>query len=325
MFTSESYGEGDVIGVGINTLKGEVFFTKNGSLCKLVREQNSGYAYKLSKLNGFYPSVCTDTGSTIFSLNFGQKKFEFGLEKHVITEANKFFESINKIEVSKESIYDIVSNYLFLNGSHDTLTELEKGLKLGRSEHILLLQKKLKEEADNYTQKRLTQRLNSLPSDINCPPSHATAREGSLTAVTRSIFGNFGSSIKKFFKKESNKKECDKIWEELMRHNQPSEKLMDETGFAERSQIRLEIIKNNIEEAQKLFKAIFKNSNNHNRGIIAIFKVLEFLKIHKEGNLAKSLNYAKENLNGDIKNQKIKYIDKEMKIETFEVRVDPLS
>ena len=304
------------MGLGISAIRNEVFFTKNGSICSksLFSE---GPKLKLPQISNFFPTVCSDTGPISISFNSGQKPFKFDYAAFLVKEANRCFCEINKVEVDKNTIFYIVSAFLYLNGHHDTLISLQDVHRLDKARLIEALHKQ--------------RRLRSTAPCKSASIMQAVATENdkredaeSAEASSRSRFiSSIGCSLRSFFKKPSLKRDGDKPWVETMEEKQRVEvQTSDSTAFFERSRIRRHLLNNRVAEARELFKSIFGQTakSEKNEHFFVLFLVLEFLALFQK-NQQDSLLFAKRQFVGDTKNKKLTFIGSDNKPQSFEVKV----
>src|SRR3990167_6222641 len=78
LFAVNSFKEGDVIGIGVNLLKKELFFTVNGAFINKI--------VQLSSLNKYYPTVSFNSMFVKLRMNFGTEPFYFNYEMYVQSE-----------------------------------------------------------------------------------------------------------------------------------------------------------------------------------------------------------------------------------------------
>ncbi|UKJ88183.1 hypothetical protein MACJ_000627 [Theileria orientalis] len=106
-----SYGKGDVIGCGINYLKQNYFFTKNGSFLG-----NAGSLFHIDN----YPTVGLNSYGESVKFNFNGP-FKFNIEEYFRKILSTEREEINATPVSKDITNGIVKYYLLHRGYSRTL------------------------------------------------------------------------------------------------------------------------------------------------------------------------------------------------------------
>lgn len=246
------------------------------------------------------------------SINFGQSDFKFDIDRYLIDEANKTFDSINKADVSKKCVFDVVSFYLYLNGHHGALVSLEASKAAERSPTIQNFQR---------TSVLAPTSLNSHSSRV-CTPLQRSPDSEDKKAVMLGKEKSFFSALKKLFIKPSTSNE--EMWEDYQESSptlmQPGAELSDDTAFLERSMIRKGLIKGKLEEVRNLLCQISPRMYSNHLGIQAMFLSLEFLSIFKSDSM-KSLVFAKEHFTSQLQSQKVQYIDSSKKVQYFELKV----
>lgn len=256
----------------------------------------------------FYPIVCTDTVGVKFEVNFGQDNFRFDIDQYLITEANKTFDAINRVDIPKNTLFDIVSYYLYLHGHHGALVSLESSYASERSPTIESLKKNgpLSSVFFGSSESNKVKLTNSSPTDdkrVFMPEKDKS----------------FLSALKKLFNKSASSSEY--INEDDQKANiQKTSDLSDETAFIERSMIRKAIIRGKLEEAKNLLGFISPTIFNSHLGMQAMFLSLEFIRLYEKDH-SKSLIFAKQNFSCELKCQKIQYLDSSKKVQHFELRV----
>ena len=268
-------------------------------------------------MSTFFPTVCSDSSPISFSLNSGQTPFKFDFEGYLVREANRCFSEINKVEVDKSSLFHIVSAYLYVNGHHDTLINLQGVHKLDKPRLIETLAKQgMGCSAGSSKSMSITQAIASESERKEDPEkTEAGGRSG--------IIGSIGSSLKSLFKKQSPKKDSEQSWSDTMDEKPRFAPLTsDPTAFFERSRIRRHVLNNRITEARELFKSIFGavHRSDKTAHFFVVFQVLEFLALFQKSQ-QDSLVFAKQVFVGEIKNSKLSFVDQENKPQTFEVKV----
>lgn len=95
-----TFTSGDVIGCGVNFMKGSAFFTKNGVF--------QGNAFRDLRDIKVYPSVGMKRPHAHLSVNFGQRPFMFDIDRMVSHERQSIIEEINAADVS--NLHPILNN-----------------------------------------------------------------------------------------------------------------------------------------------------------------------------------------------------------------------
>ena len=72
-----------------------------------------------------YPTVAVDCLIDQLEVNFGNTPFKFDFRSYAISEIDKTFESINKVEIERQATLELIMSYLYINGNYATLTSLE--------------------------------------------------------------------------------------------------------------------------------------------------------------------------------------------------------
>lgn len=261
----------------------------------------------------FYPIVCTDTPGVTFEFNFGQQEFKFNLDNHLVNEANKIFEAINKVEIQKSTVFNLLSLYLYTNGHHDALISLEASLNLERSHLIADLKK---QNTSNTSSIKLNLEGSQKLPEISKPSSDSRAFKPEKTS-------SFMSSLKKLFHKQEGKtqgQETSMMEDKPGTSSEPQFLVSDETAFLERSMIKKAIVSKKLDQARNLFTSIFPTLYSNHLGIQAMFVCLEFLNLYQQDYL-KCLHFAKESFTPSLKMQKIQYLDFDKKVQSFELKV----
>lgn len=114
-----TFTSGDVIGCGVNFMKGCAFFTKNGVF--------QGNAFRDLRDVKVYPSVGMKRPHAHLSVNFGQRPFMFDIDRMVSRERQSIIDEVNAADVSNlhptlnkdELCKALVAQYL----SHDGYVE----------------------------------------------------------------------------------------------------------------------------------------------------------------------------------------------------------
>ena len=264
-------------------------------------------------MNSFYPTVCTDSIGMVLRFNLGQEKFKFGLEDYFAKEVNKIFVEINKIDISKNSLHDLVSTFLYLNGHHSALVSLESSRNLDRSPAIKLLKRTQSSNSSSITPQSQLSLLSSISENTSQEDRRAFMPEKG---------GSFLSALKKLFKQTSKKGAIDDTIEEKSPQGMsPSLQLSEESAFLERSSIKREIVSSNFVEAENIFSSMFPGLYKTHLGIQALFACLKFLNIFKNSSNS-ALIFAKENFRKDLLSEKIQYQDADKKTHQFELKVN---
>ncbi|KAJ6231103.1 ran-binding protein 9/10 [Anaeramoeba flamelloides] len=118
-YLSEGYTTGDKIGVCYNLLKQQLFFVKNGEKLKIVQ----GVEFK-KKIP--YPILGMRSPTNSVSTNFGDSPFLFDLDAYFLTEKKEYFERINKMQIKKNLMFDLVLSHLKFKANYKTYVVLLK-------------------------------------------------------------------------------------------------------------------------------------------------------------------------------------------------------
>lgn len=262
-------------------------------------------------MNKFYPTACSDFTGVTFSFNLGQEKFKFNIDDHFNKEVNKIFAEINKTEVPKTALVDLVSAYLYVNGHHGSLISFEAFRNFERSPMVKLLKKQPSGPFNaSATPHPSSQSFSSLANTSVPRESRAFAPEKE---------GSFLTALKKLFHKTSKSDLPNGTIEEKDPKLSVSPELSEESGFLERSSIRREIVFGRIEEAENIFSSVFPSLYKNHLGVQALFTCLTFLKVFQKDETS-ALLFAKENFRKELLCQKIQYFDAAKKAHSFELR-----
>lgn len=104
---------GDVIGLGINIVTGEVYCTKNGSfLCIIFKHVFQDYFNEDEPL---YPVVAM-SGKGCVTINFGNRPFRFQFEDRLKSLKDTREEQRRSVLVTEETVEQLVKDYLLYRG-----------------------------------------------------------------------------------------------------------------------------------------------------------------------------------------------------------------
>lgn len=269
-------------------------------------------------MSNFFPTICSDTGPISICFNSGQKPFKFDYTAFLAREANRCFCEINKVEVDKSAVFYIVSAYLYINGHHDTLINLQDMHKLDKARLIEALSRSRRHHSPAPSKSA------SIMQEIATENERREESEMTASSSRSSIISSIGSSLKNLFKKPNSKREGDKASIETMEEKQRFEaQTSDSTAFFERSRIRRHLLNNRINEARELFKSIFGHTDKSEKTehFLVVFLVLEFLTLFQK-NQQDSLLFAKRHFVGDTKYKRLRFIGPDNKPQSFEVKVN---
>ena len=325
-FSIEKYKSGDCVGLGINILKGELFFTKNGRMAKSFIE--------VAKMASVFPMVCCILRSTSFRVNFGQKPFLFNLRSYFSAESNKILRSILNIKLDKAEIAKVIGSYLYLNGCGKTLAYFEEQSVLNREETISRLNQipvtiKFSKTKSAISSTRSVTEIEgpSLGKTVSVSTASSTS-QGTPQPASSGVFKDFRKKLKSFFSGDSSdspkKDRADTATESSLKKTgshmsdcleSPGGKVLqvpetlcftDETAFMERARIKQDMLRNEIEKAEMTFQTFFKDLYDSHSGIRALFKALQFVKLFNE-QPSRCVEYAKANITADLKGEKIEF------------------
>ena len=104
LFELQPFGAGDTVGMGINFIKSELFFTANGALYPKV--------VQLVRLRDYFATVSLDSLATHLELNFGKAPFRFDFEGFFQLEVAAVLEAIVGCEADRSLVQKAVQDYL---------------------------------------------------------------------------------------------------------------------------------------------------------------------------------------------------------------------
>ncbi len=164
LFDLYPFGPGDTVGMGINFIKHELFYTINGSFYPKI--------VQLKKLMEYFPTVSLDGPATELQVNFGRSPFKFDLESFFHLEVAAVVEAIVAVEVDRGSLLRMVQDHLHKNALKNTY------LAFSRHFGLPLLDFTRLEPLASHSAKR---RLSSQPAD-GCPAplAHTAERAAGL-------------------------------------------------------------------------------------------------------------------------------------------------
>lgn len=324
----EHYLSGDIVGLGVNILKGQIFFTKNGKL--------SNHVISVPLMASVYPMVCCMQMSTAFKVNFGKTPFKFELKGYFGRECNKVIQNILSLSVKKEEVSKLIASYLYLNGCQKSLAYFEELSRVQREDTLQRL-KQVPSIHSMFRTKSLNSSVKSLSSTDEVPNLNkttsgpaGTTTPAQLTTASEGLFKGFRKKLKSFFstdaadspKKDkdpgdgstegSTHKSTSQVFDAM---ESPSSQIWqaietlsysDETAFIERTRIKQHLLKNDIHAAELTCQTSFKALYDTHSGIRALFKALQFIQLFQECP-RQSVEYAKANFTPELQKEKIEF------------------
>lgn len=313
------YGEGDTIGIGVNYLTNQLFFTKNGEIGRILTLIIGGLL-PISSLFKCFPTLSTDVTGVKIRFNFGETPFKFNHRNFFLNDVNNVFAKINKKSVERSQIMFIVCLYLYILGNGGTLLSLESTHKISRSELIRSIKRVKVVHSENISPlKTPTPKL----KESSMEDEHSTEDK---SAGKKGTFSEMKSTFKKFFMKDP--KTPTKLEEKSSKSTECGDSptqvqilpLSDETAFMERSNIRRMILAERYLEAESVLSMMFPRMYKEQLQLQALLKSLHFLKLFKQDQ-GKALTFAKEVFTTEIKSQRLRYIDTSNKLIFIDVKV----
>jgi Ran-binding protein 9/10 len=122
------FEDGDIIGCGMNYIKKEIFFTKNGKYL------GPGFLNISKKL---YPTISTNVKGYAIKIEF--EDFKFNILELIKQETSKISGEIEASYIPHDCLNELIQDYLYFNGFQKTLSKFE---------NTSMLKKKLENEQD---------------------------------------------------------------------------------------------------------------------------------------------------------------------------------
>lgn len=265
-------------------------------------------------MSEFYPSFSMGAMTGKVRSNFGSVPFKFDFMKYAVSQVDKTFQEINRAEIEKKQLIDLIMSVLYVNGNSSTLLSLETLFESDRPSIMKNLKRCRKPLAPKPMDDLASRSTSSatITEDLSSPDKTKPSRVNSLTHSLKRLFSKDSPPAKKA-PETGNTKASEGLGSKI--------ELSDETGFLERGSIRKEIITGKISEAENTFSFIFAQLYDSSKAIQAIFKVLRFLQLFQVDQ-TESLIFAKEHFSGPLKLERIQFIGASRKVEYLEVKVD---
>ena len=317
LFAVDGFKEGDVVGIGVNLFKKELFFTLNGAFINKI--------VQLSNLNSYYPTVSFNSMFAKMRLNFGTEPFYFNFEMYVQSELAGLIQEVDAEKVDVQDARLMVQQYMLQNGlSKSYLAVSEKfGLPIRVKPHPMEVQTVDPLQSVLPTQEKAVDpdklMKESIPSVVQVAPAQrkisSAMSEGPESSIQETSSGTLSvsGSTNQLLPKKSFRKSADSA---------SRSEAGDPTKFAERSLLRTLLIGRKVSQARKYFEKVFSHLQK-NLELSAFFTAHEFICLVKETPVAAAL-YAKANFGPELRDRHILIYDAQKKIITVTVKVaDP--
>ena len=315
LFQLNEYRVGDIIGMGINFIKNELFFTHNGAFYTKV--------VQLKNIMEYYPSISINSMFTCVEANFGRKPFAFDLEGFVQHELSIVLSHIVNTEVDKKAILLMIQEYMHKHALKKTYDSLNKhyGLKPIDSDLysplLKLKDRKVGKEKDNG-EKELDGMeddvivMNPLKCKLGSPPVKYNQHVKQKNKLTlRSSLFDTNTQVDSSYG-HSSVPPC----------STPREKhtkgISDRSFFPQRCLIRGLFCSGNFSAAKKILRLFFPTVCD-NINVESLFIGHEFISIFRK-NRIEAVIYAKKHFTDRIRNAPFYRMTLDNTIECIELK-----